>query len=603
MPVVPRYGGPRASEAPLPNARVQTGAPAAAFGVPAAIDLTGVQREFAQIVQEERDKADQLAVLDADAELSAIETELLYSPETGALQRRGKDALGAPEEVTEAWQKRTGEIGARLTTDRQRLAFQRMVANRGAAIDRTLQRHVATEIERYDTETTEAYLENERNAAIATDDPDRRAEALARTEAAIRDHAARTGKPPEWLEAKLTAARTSVHLGVIDRMLSADNDRAASAYYAAHKEEIAGSERARVEQLLEQASTLGESMRQADAIITSTTTRSEAYERANAIEDPKLRQAVRRELDVQFAERDRAEAADYRAQLEKAADIVERGGTLTAAQRAGLKANDRRVLDSWRLKAAKGEDFETDWTTYYALTQMAASSDPKWREEFKNLNLLEYRGMLGDTEWKEINRLQTSVRSGNVSEAERGFLTESAVIQGLIDEAGVVKTNAKAGSEDEGRYQELRRAIDREVLLRKQATGKSSLPIEELQRIVGRLQTQVVLDVQRGRDQTVPLFLVTPEQRAQGYIRARDIPADAQRQIQNLLTSHGRRAQTRDIERAYFRVLESRKTVDELIDSGDVSIIVGDTPAEAQQPATSPTRTGRITLEPGGRGV
>ncbi len=106
MPIVPRYPVPQVETAPLPAARVSADAPAAAFGVPAAPDLSGVQRVFAQIVEEERQKADQLAVLDADNQLAQLGTDL----ETRALSRRGKEAFGALGETADEWQRRTAEI-------------------------------------------------------------------------------------------------------------------------------------------------------------------------------------------------------------------------------------------------------------------------------------------------------------------------------------------------------------------------------------------------------------------------------------------------------------------------------------------------------------
>src|SRR4051812_12925999 len=96
---VPRRGPGFVPTAPLPGARVSPEAPSSAFQPPAPVDLTGLQRGVQQLVEKEKNKADQLAVLDADNQLAQLQTDLA-SMATG---RRGKDALGAQTDVTDQW--------------------------------------------------------------------------------------------------------------------------------------------------------------------------------------------------------------------------------------------------------------------------------------------------------------------------------------------------------------------------------------------------------------------------------------------------------------------------------------------------------------------
>jgi hypothetical protein len=95
MPTVPRYEQ-RVGQAALPNARVSTNAPIEAFGGGQGLQqVAQAAQETLEIVRKEREKADQLAVLEADTKAARLKTSLFFDPKTGAMTRKGKDAFGA----------------------------------------------------------------------------------------------------------------------------------------------------------------------------------------------------------------------------------------------------------------------------------------------------------------------------------------------------------------------------------------------------------------------------------------------------------------------------------------------------------------------------
>src|SRR5688500_10724136 len=123
MPQVPKYGQPKVDATPLPGVRRSVDVPRAAFQPPASIDLSGVHGVLKEVVEQERQKADQIALTDAESKLAEVETELLYNPQTGLLNKKGLDAFGTPDEFEENWTKRASEIGKSLGNDRQKAAF------------------------------------------------------------------------------------------------------------------------------------------------------------------------------------------------------------------------------------------------------------------------------------------------------------------------------------------------------------------------------------------------------------------------------------------------------------------------------------------------
>lgn len=237
MPTVPSYGDRKVQQAPLPGARLNPGAPVEAFGGGASLDrrtqaANSLAGEAQKLIIEEKDRADQVAVLDADSQLSELETRLQYDPKTGAMNRRGRDAFGLPDEVKTEWEKGTQEIEKSLFNANQRLAFKRMSGSRWASLDSNIQRHVSTQIKEFDNETTSSYLENERDAAAKNfNDHDRVGLSIARQTAALQDHAQRNGLPEEWITNKAGEAASKTHMAVLDQMVSAGLYKEAKGYF------------------------------------------------------------------------------------------------------------------------------------------------------------------------------------------------------------------------------------------------------------------------------------------------------------------------------------------------------------------------------------
>ncbi len=282
MPEIPGYGGPRVEERALPAARISTDAPLEAFGGGAAVDgISRATRGVAEIVSEigikEREKANQLAVLDADRRGSELETNVLYAPVTksdgtpnpkpGALNVSGKAAFALPDTVMQEFDKESAKIEDGLSNAAQKNAFRRLSQTRRGEIDRQLQRHVSQQIKKFDDDTVEAYLNNERDAAAFNfGDPERISLAIQLQRGAIADYAGRQGLPADWVKAKGRDAESKTHLGVIDRMIATENYDGARAYYDANHEGVAGLDAAGVERAIKAT----EHARQGDLFLQAT---------------------------------------------------------------------------------------------------------------------------------------------------------------------------------------------------------------------------------------------------------------------------------------------------------------------------------------------
>lgn len=481
MPSVPRRDRTVATEA-LPGVRVLTEAPASAFRVPGeALDISPIAKVVGEFAAREKDKADQLALLDADNQLAKLHTDLQLE----ASQRKGKDALGATADVEGKWKEGVGAIEKTLTNDRQRMAFFNRAGGRYQSLYESVERHTAAETERYDSEVTDTALKNRINDALVNyQDPQMVAKAALELKAIVKDHGKRQGWDPAVIEEKSAEQLSRLHAGVIGRFLKVGDDRAAKAYYEKAKGQILGEHQDNIDQALEEGSTLGEAQRRADAIVkTKGITRTEAYEMAKALDDPKLRRATIDQLDDEYSRQDRLRKDEHDKIVSMAAEYADKGQRTPASLLPQLTVGERRSLDAHRKSVLRGDLIETDQAAYYELQGMAI--DPKRRDAFTKLNLITYRDKLSNSDFQEMARLQMAVRKKG-DEAVRGFLTDRNIVDEtitpLFPNAG--KTGAQRNQAADDEFNQFRRSIDIDVAHAKEQRGGKELSSDDVQKIV-----------------------------------------------------------------------------------------------------------------------
>lgn len=449
-----RYGTQQIAIAPIPGVRKT----AAETGLSQGASLAGAQAQSAEtlaqigegfarrgaglygaILAEERDKADDAAILEAENKLARVEQTLLYG-EQGALSRKGKDSFELPELVDADFEKQASEIAKTMRTPKQQAAFNRIRANRGLNISATIHRHVHGERQAWEASELKDGVLNGVNAAVANAlDPRRVGEELTAVVARIEKHGPRAGMSPEAVKAAVAGAKTDIHTGVIERLLANGNDRAAKVYFEETKGQIAGTAIERVEKALEVGTLRGEAQREADKILLAGGTFAEQRARAKAIEDPKLRDEVLGRIEHEGQVREREERDRKETAAVDGYNIIDRTGTTTAippAMWAAYDGSTRSAMLSYAKQKAAGADPETNSAVYYGYLQMATNQSA----DFAKTNLLENRHQLSDSDFKQLAGLQLSIRQGNKEAAAKvidDYRTEADVIDNSLKLAGV----------------------------------------------------------------------------------------------------------------------------------------------------------------------
>lgn len=534
---IPKYDS-QVGTAPLPGARVSADANPAAYGrVTAPLpDLSGVTRVVDELHQKAAAEADQLAVLHADNQLDTLQRQIEQQARD---TYTGQRALEATPKALTQWDTDAAKIGDTMQTPRQRVAFEQRLLARRQELAGGLDRWADAEHTRFRDQTFGAALDARVNAAVGTDDPTQRATALAEGRAILTDYARQAGWAPEVLQQKTGDFTSKIHLGVLDRLLTAGDDRTAEAYYAANKAQIDGADRGRVEQALEVSSTRRASQIEADRITASASTLTAALQLVRAIDDPKLRDAVHERVRQAFAEREVAERDAREARLLDATNRIERSGSFDAIPPqllTQLTLGERSALRGYAMSLARGEPVSTDLPTYYMLKTTAA--DPRTRQDFLGLPLLAFRDKLSTGDLRELIDLQAGLRKGdaNATNEADGYLSDSQVVDGMYEQAvGKPPTNDTKAQQRMASYQ---RAVDVEAQRFNARTGRKPSN-EELRGIAATLLVEARLaGTGVFANDTRRVFEAQAGDRL--VLTIRDVPGEARRAIEARLRQQGR---------------------------------------------------------------
>jgi hypothetical protein len=577
MPTVPTYGTPKVDRAALPGFRVQTGAPGEAFAPAPPLDLRAAQQVVGDYIADNKKKADQLAVTDAESQLADYETTLLYDPKTGLLNRHGKDAFSSSQDFNDNWQQKVSEVSNQLGNDDQKAAFDIASKQRHSDINRVIQHHVSNEIANYDNQTTESAVSNERNTAIASyNDPERIDLAIQRQAKWIAERGRRLGMPDEQIAEEVNKAVSSTHVGVISRMLANEEDLNAKAYYDKHKIEISGADTVNVEKSLEEGSARGESQRQTDQIVKKFLDRSSALEEVSKIKDPRVRDMTEERVNAFFS-RKRQALTEMREDLYmQSTNMID--AHLGQPARAvvpphiwsKLSLEQRNALEN-RAENKDGPNDDRKWLEFLDLRPSVLGQMSQAEFETKYWSGL-------DKSHKERAAMQwanarDAVEKGAAKNAQHmSDIDFNKRVTLTLRNSGLISANKPIGKLNQEQTQ-LYSRFEAEAIQRinefelTQLQGKRKATGLEKQKIMDELLiNKVFLDKTFSFDHEYPLFYVKEEEQNKAYVPLDKIPQPDADYIRGLIRRSNTQITTDKIQRAYAASkLNNRPLFDSII--------------------------------------
>jgi hypothetical protein len=563
MPTVPGYES-RVERRALPGARLSPNVPEGALDGAAVPDLSGATRAVLEIAERAKQEADQIALLDAGKELSAIETDLLYNPETGALGQMGKNALGLPEKVKGEWAKRTGEVAGRLKNDQQKLMFERLRAQHESSLDQNVVRHVGAQLRVVDQETTESYLTNERAAAMASyGDPVRVRQAIDRQGAVLADFAKRQGWDSAKLEDVRSRTHSATHAGVLSRMLENNEYFAAKEYFAANKQEMVGDDLVKAEKAVASGALKGESQQRALAIVQKHGDYKTALAAVDAIADPELQEATRSQVKMRFQEQEDARQMSQGRLYLEATNLIDNNPGRSPRDVIGewrwaqLDLSQRNALENRAEAPSKNNDGR--WLSFL-------ETDPK---VIGKMNRFEFETVYWSTfdashrsraeeRWAAARAMVLGTDGGGGQQHFSQLLDFDQRVRSTLVRAKLIppgKSIAKLSKDQQMMMAQLDLEASKQVLHYEatQLGGSRRATGEEVQAIIDGILTQKVF-VDKGwfsAEYEKPAALIQEDERGHARVPIDDIPTADINFMKRLAAQHGVSVSTRKIERAY----------------------------------------------------
>lgn len=253
---VPTQELPGVANRALPSPQVQ--------GVGA--DMPGYQLQqtalgvAGDLVQRETQRADNAALMDAEAKLSQNRLDLMFNKDGGVYTRQGKDALDITNQTLPQFDKQAEQIGMGLTNPRQKEQFQRIVQNQRLGLSGELNRYEHTQRNVFYDQADQANIATSLDGAVKyANDPEQVAFYRSKGAFVIGQMGERKGMAPQAVLEAQTQFDSQVATSVIQRLVTSDPLQAQQ-YYAQSAATMTAADQIKAQKLL------GTSVRQQMAV-------------------------------------------------------------------------------------------------------------------------------------------------------------------------------------------------------------------------------------------------------------------------------------------------------------------------------------------------
>lgn len=540
MPTVPRRG---AGYVPTSPSSLRLGrSERQAFEPPEPVDIGPAAKQIASLIEQHKQRADEVALLEADNQLAEVTTSL----EQTALKRRGKDALNAGPEVEDEWKKRVSEVEATLTSDRLRENFRLRANHRWQNLNAAVQRHGAQEFQKWDAEQTDVGIKKRVETAVTNyADPKQVAQAVAETKYLVELYGSRNGWGSEQVADKQLIATTQIHGQVISRMIADGNDQLADQYFKKNKGEIQADEATKLTQQLEVSSTEGTASRTADDIwkklgpkslndpVVLTAMEQEARDRY--ADNPKVQKAtiqeIRQRREAHNADQTEVTAASKATVLGAFAKGASVSSLTRSAPYLSLSGTEQEQLKSYMLSSrradANREPDKKNWASYWNF-----SSPAKLAAMSENQIL----ALVPEVGQSLVNQLMTQKRSIlKTDDQVRNAVIDSDLFNTIADDAELKPFEKDADKATLGR---LKATVENEIE-RAQGNARRALTRDEKRTIMQSVIDQkVMLDFRLGDEGRIAA-LVSKDDRSRAYLPIAQVSATFRRKAISWMRQNG----------------------------------------------------------------
>ena len=483
MPIIPDYES-QVAPTNAPALQVDQSAPIEAFGGgQAAAGLAAIGTtagEFEKQFSEYKKQADNARVMAGFDQLTKAKNALIFDPTNGAMTKKGQDAATVVQDYGGQFNKAADDYQNQLTNDDQRAMFQRIRSKVGDELNQTLEKHTYTEVQSYNKEVIDSTIKTSvDDATLNFTDPGKIAASAQRVrDLAIKQANAAGIHDPELVEERVRQQTSKVYVGVLQRM--ADSPEAAGdakGFFAGVQGQMTTEDREKIDNVLKVSGQAQESAQKADQIIKQHQDLPSALLAARELPPGELRQKVIANIKDFHAD-DRAAKEDFdRTRFDQASDIVENSGgrgRVPPTLLAGMASAQREKLEQRARDLRAGVTADKASPVYYNLMNTAGEKP----DNFKRLNLNEYRGKITPEELEKMIGMQSDMKQGKTNLNLDQHRSASELISTTAAAVGVSRRY------DAEKYKMFEDATHRAITLETERQGNKKLSEEDTRRIV-----------------------------------------------------------------------------------------------------------------------
>lgn len=503
-------------------------------------------REYAKQRAESIDRANKVARLGWQNKLAEWNQTRIFDPQTGALQQQGENAFGLPEKLDADFSKYVAEIKQKLGTPEQKLAFDADRQNFEQTWKINVERHVGEQISRHEANEFQGVLKNSLNeATVVAHDPRLVRNALQRGLDAIQTHGPTLGMGREAQANAKATFTSSLHVAVIQNLLTNGEDRRAQVYFEETKGAIVGDALTDIEGKLDVASTEAAGTRGADAIWKTQGPKGDEapvnldvmsdQARSQFENDPKTLKVVLQSLRERATEHNAAQQ-ERRASNESAVWLRYNQGAklddlrtmpeylaLPGATQATIRQHvvDRAYELGQRARGLTRQDLEDQrvsdaaterktWASYWQY------SDPVVLSKMSDAQVLNLTPEIGV---EHVNRLMQQRRTLVKSEeAVRTATIDDQLFKSIAAGAGLRPFKPQQTEAEQATLGELKNRVETEIANKQEHVGRALSRSEKEEVMHSIVDQKVMLDWTFGDTSAPAATVVNPKDQAVAYV-------------------------------------------------------------------------------------
>ncbi len=542
---------PTATDMGLGQVR-QTGAGSTPFqNLSTSADMFGsVQARRAQevgsLLTEEANKRaraeDERAAMEVEQEIRDWQFEATQG-EDGIYRKKGGGAIGSTKSVQEDYAKFSSKLlQGRAVSSAARQRLEAYIGQKGSGLEKEVSRYEQNQKEVYDNGLREARIQGSKeDAATYYNDPQKLAESETRIRSTMKRSAEANGWSPEETAQQIESEVSSMHKGVIDRMLGQKLGSDAAEYLEKNRKEIDGKDIADLERAVSAGVISQKAQNETDGIMAQDLTQTEALAKARKDYKGEERDAIVKRLKVRYGENERLEKKQQEALRKSSSEKISKGGTpddFTPAERD--EAFRSKNIDSYwnyaKNTAKRGKGFALTSDTG-SVQEYLGMPDA----EIVNEDLTALQSKMTESDWNKVSKRQNDAERAIKDMADRPG--QAATVNRLVKEFAPKTWHIGTKAASPTRRAQAQRARDSMNDYVAEAIDKTGkLPTEdEMRKEASRIMMQIQKDgfawynedttVSEQGDTPISDLIIDDEE----LIQATGVPAESLEAVQDFI--------------------------------------------------------------------